>query len=90
MSPGEIISPGYPLYGNLHPISDIAKACRVRSTGRCRRAKEEIGCEALLREPTKERAHGGRQAEIFIKRIWEIKLQTHLHTSVVEGLVKLV
>ena len=56
------------LYGYLPPISKTIQVRRIKHIGLCRRSKDELICDVLLRTPSYGRANVGRPTRIYLRK----------------------
>ena len=59
------------LYGHLPPIMKIIKDRRTGYAGHCRRSRDELISDVLLRTPTHGRAKAGRPTRAYIQQVCE-------------------
>ena len=59
------------LYDHLPPITKTIQVWRTRHAGHCRRSRDELISDELLRTPTYDRAKAGRPARTYIQQLCE-------------------
>ena len=59
------------LYGHLPSITKTIKVRRTRHAGHCRRSRDELISDVLLRTPSHGRAKAGQPARTYIQQLCE-------------------